>query len=133
MENGGGRAGAAVPTFPRLLHEAGYATFAAGKQHFRPVRDHRGYGRLELSEGQPAFRQDDEYLLFLRDNGYGHVTEPGGPRGPYYYHPVESCLPDALHMTPWTAQRAAAFIRANRNRPFFCTAAFFKPHPPLDP
>jgi len=129
----GGRASAAVPTFPRLLHESGYATFAAGKQHFRPVRDHRGYGRMELSEGQPAFRQDDEYLLFLRDRGYGYLTQPGGPRGPDYYVPHESVLPDDLHITAWNAQCCAAFIRANHNRPFFCTAGFFKPHPPFDP
>jgi choline-sulfatase len=133
MENGGPRASAAVPTFPRLLHEAGYVTFSAGKQHFHPVRDGRGYGRMMLSEGQPAYRQDDDYLLFLRDHGQGHVTMPGGRRGPYYYYPQESPVPDEMHMTPWTAARCVEFIRANRNRPFLCTAAFFKPHPPFDP
>jgi arylsulfatase len=133
MENGGPRAPADAPTFPRLLHEAGYATFAAGKQHFHPVRDHRGYGRMLLSEGQPAYRQDDDYLLSLRDSGYGHVTMPGGRRGDYYYVPQESPLPPEHHMTPWTARRAVEFIRANRNRPFLCTVAFFKPHPPFDP
>lgn len=133
LDNGAPRPGAAVPTFPRLLHEAGYVTFAAGKQHFRPVRDHRGYGRLLLSEGQPAYRQDDDYLLYLRDRGYGHVAAPGGPRGTAYYLPRESPLPAALHITPWTAERCAELIRANRNRPFLATAAFFKPHPPFDP
>lgn len=133
MENGDTRPDARLPTFPRLLHEAGYATFSAGKQHFSPARAHRGYGRLELSEGQPAYRQDDEYLLYLRDQGFGHVTEPGGRRGADYYLPQESPLPDEVHMTPWTAARCAAFIRANYGRPFFCAAAFFKPHPPFDP
>jgi choline-sulfatase len=133
MENGGPRSDPSLPTFPRLLQEAGYVTFAAGKQHFRPVREHRGYGRLLLSEGQPAFRQDDDYLLHLRDAGYGRVTQPGGRRGPHYYEPQESPLPPELHVTPWTARRCAAFIRANRDRPFLCTAAFFKPHPPFDP
>lgn len=149
LENGDPRPGAGVPTFPRLLHEAGYVTFSAGKQHFNPPRDGRGYGRLLLSEGQPAYRQDDEYLLFLKEKGWGQVTEPGGRRGPDYYLPQESTLPDHLHMTPWTAGRTAEFIRANRpvsrggpggsgapgrpDRPFFATAAFFKPHPPFDP
>lgn len=133
MENGDPRPDPSLPTFPRLLHEAGYATFSAGKQHFRPAREHRGYGRLELSEGQPAYRQDDEYLLFVRDHGFGHLTEPGGRRGRDYYLPQGSPLPDDLHMTPWTAARCAEFIRANRTRSFFCAAAFFKPHPPFDP
>ncbi|MDQ3703197.1 MAG: sulfatase-like hydrolase/transferase, partial [Chloroflexota bacterium] len=133
MENGGPRPDATLATFPRLLHEAGYATFSAGKQHFSPARAHRGYGRLELSEGQPAFRQDDDYLIYLRQHGFGDVTEPGGRRGRDYYRPQESPLPDELHMTPWTAARCAAFIRANFGRPFFCAAAFFKPHPPFDP
>ena len=132
-ENGGGRAGAGVPTFPRLLQEAGYATYSAGKQHFRPARNHRGYGRMDLSEGQPAYRQDDDYLLFLRDQGFGHLTEPGGVRGRSYYLPAASPLPPEAHVTAWTARRCAAFIRANRNRPFLCTAGFFKPHPPFDP
>jgi arylsulfatase A-like enzyme len=132
-DNGDPRAGAGVPTFPRLLHEAGYVTFAVGKQHFHPVRAHRGYGRLLLSEGQPAHRQDDDYLLYLRDRGYGHVAAPGGPRGTLYYAPRESPLPPELHITRWTAEQCAALIRANRNRPFLATAAFFKPHPPFDP
>ena len=58
MENGGPRPAAAVSVFPRLLHESGRATFSAGRQHFRPVREHRGYGRLLLSEGMPGFRHD---------------------------------------------------------------------------
>jgi choline-sulfatase len=133
LENGGPRSDHGVPTFPQLLLDSGYATFSAGKQHFRPPRSHRGYGRLHLSEGQPGFRQDDEYLLFVRDNGYGHLTEPGGLRGPSYYLPQYSPLPDHLHMTPWTAAECARFIRANRTRPFFAACAFFKPHPPFDP
>jgi arylsulfatase len=133
LDNGGPRFRAGVPTFPRLLQEAGYVTHTAGKQHFQPVRDHRGYGRMELSEGQPAYRQDDDYLLSLRDAGYGSLTQPGGDRGPAYYLPQESPLAPEHHMTAWTAERCVAFIRANRNRPFLCTAAFFKPHPPFDP
>ena len=142
LENGGPRSDPSAPTFPQLLQHSGYATFSAGKQHFRPPRSHRGYGRLHLSEGQPAFRQDDEYLLFLKENNYGHLTEPGGNRGPSYYLPQYSPLPDHLHMTPWTAAECAHFIRANRPvagqggrspRPFFAACAFFKPHPPFDP
>ena len=142
LENGGPRSDPSAPTFPQLLLDSGYTTFSAGKQHFRPPRSHRGYGRLHLSEGQPAYRQDDDYLLFLKDNGFGHLTEPGGQRGPSYYLPQYSPLPDDLHMTPWTAARCADFIRANRpvggrgggsSRPFFAACAFFKPHPPFDP
>jgi choline-sulfatase len=133
MENGGGRPDAGVPTFPRLLHEAGYVTFGVGKQHFRPVREHRGYGRLLLSEGQPAYRQDDDYLLYLRDAGWGHLPAAEGPRGLQYYEPRESLVPDEHHITPWTARRCAELIRANRTRPFLATAAFFKPHPPFNP
>ena len=140
MDNAGPRVPAAVPTFPQLLLDSGYATFSAGKQHFRPPRSHRGYARLLLSEGQPAFRQDDDYLLFLQASGFGHLTQPGGRRGPDYYLPQSSPLPDPLHMTPWTAARTADFIRSHRSvggaapsRPFFAACSFFKPHPPFDP
>jgi len=118
---------------PELLRRQGYATFAVGKMHFHPVRKHYGFDRMYLSEEIPEHFDDDDYLQFLRANGYGHIREPHGKRSEWYYVPQVSELPEHLHTTAWTAETACRVIRNNRNRPFFLFASFIKPHPPFDP
>ncbi|MGH2355104.1 MAG: sulfatase-like hydrolase/transferase, partial [Chloroflexota bacterium] len=85
--------GPEVPTLPGLLTDLGYFTAAIGKMHFRPPRNHYGFQRMLLSEEIPRYRVDDEYLLYLRDRGYGHVLEPHGLRHEQYYQPQVSQLP----------------------------------------
>lgn len=118
---------------PAILRRHGYATFAAGKMHFAPPRRHLGFDRMFLSEEIPGHLQDDDFLLFLRENGYGHVFEPHGRRSELYYVPQVSELPEMMHTTAWTAAKTCELIRANRNRPFFMFCSFIKPHPPFDP
>ena len=122
-----------VPTLGTLLTEQGYFTQAVGKMHFRPPRNHVGFQRMWLSEEIPTYRDDDEFLQYLREQGYGHVGEPHGQRHELYYQPQVSVLPEEHHTTAWTADRTVDFIARNRNRPFFCFTSFIKPHPPWDP
>ncbi|UVI27569.1 sulfatase-like hydrolase/transferase [Paenibacillus spongiae] len=118
---------------PERVRSEGYATYAVGKMHFHPVRKHYGFDRMLLSEEIASHIQDDDYLLYLRENGYGHVIEPHGKRSENYYVPQKSELPEELHSTAWTAARTCELIRSNRNRPFFIFTSFIKPHPPFDP
>ncbi|MBB6732146.1 sulfatase [Cohnella zeiphila] len=118
---------------PERIREQGYHTCAVGKMHFHPVRKHYGFDRMLLSEEVPSHFDDDEYLQFLRTQGYGHVTEPHGKRSELYYVPQVSELPGHLHTTAWTADTACRVIRQNQNRPFFLFTSFIKPHPPFDP
>lgn len=120
-------------TLPRALRTAGYATWAVGKQHFRPHRADHGFDRLIL--GEPLATGDDEYLTFLDDHGYGWIDEPWGVRRDSYYLPQTSPLPDELHITTWTADATIAqLVRSSgESRPFFGIAGFLKPHPPFDP
>lgn len=118
---------------PAMLKKSGYFTCAVGKMHFTPVREHYGFDRMYLSEEIAQHIQDDDYLLFLREKGYGHIAEPHGERSEHYYVPQTSKLPEDLHSDAWTAQKAIEVIRGNHNRPFFVFASFIKPHPPFDP
>lgn len=132
LENGTMTQDIAHP-LPALIRSRGYATFAVGKMHFDPVREHYGFDRMLLSEEIPEHIQDDDFLQFLQSSGFGHVAEPHGKRSENYYVPQVSPLPEELHTTAWTAAQTCDIIRKNRNRPFFIFTSFIKPHPPFDP
>lgn len=122
-----------IPTLPAVLSEQGYFTQAIGKMHFAPPRNHYGFQRMLLSEELARFRADDDFLLYLKEEGYGHVAEPHGQRHGLYYQPQVSVLPEEHHTTSWTADRTVDFLKNYRNRRFFCFCSFIKPHPPWDP
>lgn len=118
---------------PKLVRDAGYYTCAIGKMHFVPTREHFGFDHLFLAEEIPSHREDDEYLKFLRDNGYGDVIEPNGVRSEQYYVPQLNKLPKEYQVTAWVANRTVDALRKNKNRPFFIFSSFVKPHPPFAP
>ncbi|HEX2184995.1 MAG TPA: sulfatase-like hydrolase/transferase, partial [Chloroflexota bacterium] len=139
-----------LPTLPQLLGSAGYVTHAIGKMHFRPARRHYGFHRMELMEEIPLYREDDEYLTYLKGVGYGHIRQVHGVRNLLYHQPQVSVIPEAHHGSTWVADRTVAFLRrharyyAGRARgagdgraarrdggkPFFCWASWIAPHLP---
>ncbi|GMV79811.1 MAG: choline-sulfatase [Planctomycetota bacterium] len=122
-----------VYTLPQLLGSAGYVTRAIGKMHFRPVRRHFGFQRMELMEEIPDYREDDEYLMYLKANGLGHKREVHGVRNLLYHLPQVSAIPEEHHGSAWVADRTVEFLRAHRERPFFCWSSWIAPHPPWNP
>jgi arylsulfatase len=125
------------PTLASCLAAGGYFTQAIGKMHFRPVRERHGFHRLWLSEEIPWTIEEDEFLRFLVDAGYGHVEEPHGIRHELYELPQPSQLPETHHTTAWTGRQTVAFlreqVRERPGQPFFCWTSFQKPHPPYEP
>jgi arylsulfatase len=125
------------PTLAGCLAEHGYFTQAIGKMHFRPVRARHGLHRLWLSEEIPDRLENDEYLQFLVNAGYGHVEEPNGNRHELYMLPQVSQLPETHHTTAWTGRKTIEFLREHLQerpgQPFFCWTSFQKPHPPFEP
>ena len=117
-------------TMPQLLGNAGYHTQAIGKMHFRPVQKHMGFHRMQLMEEIPDFRQDDEYLMYLKANGYGHKREVHGVRNLLYYYPQTSAIPEEHHGSTWVADRTIDFLHEYTDRPFFCMASWIAPPPP---
>ena len=122
-----------VPPFPELLANAGYDTIAIGKMHFSPARRHNGFNRMLLMEEIPRFREDDEYAMFLKENGYGNVGSLHGVRHLLYMRPQQSIVPERLHGSRWVADETIRAISDNRGeRPFMLWASFIEPHPPFD-
>jgi len=102
-------------TLGEALHDAGYATFFAGKWHLGP-------------EGWWPEDQGFDFNLGGIDKGgpyggsryfspYGNPRLPDGPPGEH--------LPDRL------ATETAKFIEANKDRPFFAYYCFYDVHTPL--
>ena len=121
-----------VVTLPQILNLHGYHTHAIGKMHFMPARRHFGFHRMELMEELPDFRQDDEYLMYLKQQGYGHIREPHGIRNLLYTLPQVSLIPEVHHGSTWVADRTIQFLKENFNRPFFCFSSWIAPHPPFN-
>lgn len=117
-------------TLPQLLGSAGYHTHAIGKMHFRPPRRHLGFHRMQLMEEIPVYREDDEYLMYLKRVGYGHIRQVHGVRNLLYHQPQVSVIPEAHHGSTWVADRTVEFLRQYRRRPFFCWASWIAPHLP---
>ena len=122
-----------ILSFPRLLSDHDYDTHAIGKMHFSPTRRSNGFDHMCLMEEIPRYLEDDEYAMFLRDNGWGQVQSIHGVRHLLYFKPQQSFIPERLHGSSFVADRTIDAIRRNRgNRPFFIWSSFIHPHPPLD-
>lgn len=122
-----------LPTLPRILADAGYETRAIGKMHFIPPRRHNGFDRMELMEELPWYREQDDYALYLKSVGLGHVQHIHGVRHLLYMLPQRSLIPEEHHGTKWVADRGIDFLQTNRGRqPFFLWLSWIAPHPPFD-
>jgi arylsulfatase A-like enzyme len=102
-------------TLAEAFHEAGYATFLAGKWHLGPkgyYPEDQGFdvNRGGWEWGNP--RYGNKYF-----SPYGNPRLSDGPPGEY--------LTDRL------AAETAAFIEAHRDQPFFVYFSFYSVHTPL--
>ncbi|MFW5986310.1 MAG: sulfatase-like hydrolase/transferase, partial [Halanaerobiales bacterium] len=122
-----------LPTYPRLLSDSGYETVGIGKMHFCPVRRHNGFEKLKLMAEVPRCREEDEYAMYLKDIGLGHIQNIHGVRNLLYMLPQRSLIPEEHHGNNWVADRSIEYLKANGGRkPFFLKASWIAPHPPFD-
>ncbi|MBS3762128.1 MAG: sulfatase-like hydrolase/transferase [Planctomycetes bacterium] len=119
-----------LATLPRMLTQSGYQTLAVGKMHFKPEREHHGFGHMFLMEELPGCRENDAYLEYLKEQGYGHIRCQHGVRPLFYHSPQESRVPEEHHGSAWVAHKTIELIRRKRDRPFFLMASWVGPHPP---
>ena len=121
-------------TIPGILRDHGYQTIQVGKTHFCPMRAHLG------------FEINDLYEASSREAGF--ISD--------YHRELAQALPaardaalernpNALTVTPWTAERhwhcsewitTRAIQRLEQRdptRPFFMQIGWHRPHPPFDP
>lgn len=124
------------PTFMSCLTSAGYKTHAIGKMHFSPDRHAlRGLQSRESQEELLPTADEDDYLRYLRCNGFDHITDPHGVRGEMYYIPQPAQMPAKHHPTQWIGDRTVDFLNSDdrRGSPWMLISSFIHPHPPFAP
>ncbi len=123
-----------INTFPKVLSDHGYETIAIGKNQFMPVRRHHGYDRLHLMESRPEYREQDDYALYLKESGWGHILNLHGCENLLYHIPQQSIIPEEHMGDTWVADKAVDFLKTNQGRhPWLLKVSWLSPHPPQSP
>ena len=134
---------AGLPTFPKVLRDAGYQTKAVGKMHFTPTYLDVGFDDLVLAEQAGTGRYEDDYHRWLRNEGVfdridlmDQVKEYRSAAPQDYWDTVGamvSNLDDPHHSTTWIGDRSVETIENWSNGGNLLMASFIKPHHPFDP
>lgn len=120
---------------PSAMHDAGYYTYAIGKLHYAPQRNYHGFdGALVDESGRvqsPGFVSD--YRKWFHAKAATLDPDATGIGWNEYRSGVYA-LPEELHPTRWTGDKAVEFIgNYDRKEPFFLKVSFARPHSPYDP
>jgi len=120
---------------PRILRQAGYYTMGIGKMHWFPQRNLHGFHRTLVDESgrseTPGFVSD--YRQWFREQAPDQSPDATG-LGWNDYAAKPYALPERLHPTQWTGDRAVEFLSAYREAsPWFLKVSFARPHSPYDP
>jgi arylsulfatase len=120
---------------PRLLREAGYHGVGIGKMHWHPQRNPHGFHQAILDEEGRAETPDfvSDYRQWFHHEAPGKDPDATGI-GWNDYQAAPFALPERLHPTAWTGDRAIEFLSSyRRDEPFFLKVSFARPHSPYDP
>ncbi len=120
----------------RIFTDAGYVCGLAGKQHLSScsdgkveIRQDDGYDTFEWSHHPQPDWKESAYAQWLASKGKTWAELYNGPATPYVKHGI----PTEFHQTTWCAERAAAFVKEHRDRPWLFSYNCFAPHHPFDP
>ncbi len=119
----------------RAMNDAGYFTQAIGKLHYDPQRNYHGFQAALLDESGRAESSEfvSDYRQWFKKQAPGKDPDATGI-GWNDYRAREYALPEELHPTRWTADRAVEFLRDyKRAEPFLLKVSFARPHSPYDP
>lgn len=132
-------------TMAQVFSDNGYQCHCAGKLHVHPLRNSIGYHSVDLHDGYlhyyrrpevPFFENQriaDDYNFWLRSElgVQADVTETGIDCNSYVARPW--IYEEKYHPTRWVTDRGLDFIRKHdRDKPFFLTLSYVRPHPPFD-
>jgi len=133
---GYGRVAKSYPLeLPRAVAQAGYYTFGIGKMHWFPQTSLHGFHGTLLDESgrseTPGFVSD--YRRWFR--AVAPELDPDATGiGWNDYRARAYALPEELHPTRWTGDRAVEYIEGyKKEEPFMLKVSFARPHSPYDP
>lgn len=133
-----------IATFAGELRAAGWRTAAVGKMHLNPTYTDVGFDTLILSEQDGPGRFEDDYHRFLMERGALDTVDITDQRWEFRrcgsreylasFGTEPSNLPEGLHATAWTGDRAVEQISSWREgEQNLLMVGFMKPHHPFDP
>ncbi len=120
---------------PQAMRDAGYFTYAVGKNHFHHQRVTHGYHKTVLDESGREMSEDfrSDYRCWFASQAPNLDPDETGI-GWNDYPAAEYALPEELHPTYWTGETAVRFLDTyERPEPFFLKVSFARPHSPYDP
>lgn len=120
---------------PQMLKDIGYHTLGIGKMHWHPQNALHGFEATIIDESgrveSPYFMSD--YRKWFNIEAFG--LNPDSTGLGWNAHGAKAyTLPEKLHPTVWTGDRAVETIRGySSDRPLFLKISFARPHSPYDP
>lgn len=132
-------------TLAGTFADNGYQCHCAGKLHVHPLRNSVGYHSVDLHDGYLHYyrkpevpfydnqRIADDYHYWLKSElGIdADPTETGVDCNSYVARPW--IYAEKYHPTRWVTDRSIDFLRKrDRDKPFFLTMSYVRPHPPFD-
>lgn len=132
-------------TLAGTFADNGYQCHCAGKLHVHPLRNSIGYHSVDLHDGYLHYyrkadvpyydnqRIADDYHYWLKSElgAEADPTETGIDCNSYLARPW--IYPEKYHPTRWVTDRSIDFLRKrDRDKPFFLTMSYVRPHPPFD-
>lgn len=120
---------------PQMLKDLGYHTLGIGKMHWHPQNVLHGFEATILDESgrveSPYFMSD--YRKWFNTEAFGLNPDSTGVKWNAHGAKVYA-LPERLHPTVWTADRAVEAIKGySSDQPLFLKVSFARPHSPYDP
>ncbi len=120
---------------PRMLTEQGYHTMGIGKMHWYPQNISHGFEVTLIDESgrveSPSFMSD--YRKWFNTQAFGLNPDSTGVGWNAHKGKVYA-LPERLHPTVWTGDRAVEVIAGYASdQPLFLKVSFARPHSPYDP
>lgn len=121
--------------FPREMKKLGYMAVGIGKMHWYPQWNRRGLDVLLSDESGRVASEDymSDYRKWFNLHACGLNPDSTGvgwnAHGAALYK-----LPEELHPTTWTGERAVELIRNYQSKkPLYLKVSFARPHSPYDP
>jgi len=120
---------------PRMLKELGYRTLGIGKMHWDPQNALHGFEATIIDESGRVESSNfvSDYRKWFALEAFG--LNPDSTGIGWNAHQAKAyTLPERLHPTRWTGDRAVEVIRGySSDAPLFLKVSFARPHSPYDP